>query len=94
MYTHPLILPNLPSDHPLATIHTSSTVALKDDETFLDHYNKAVDKLTEKWTSGTLCDTLEQVKFLQNYHKDTDTSFLPQLPLLEWVKQAAPINSI
>ena len=94
MYTHPLILPNLPSDHPLASIHTSSSVALRDYETFLADYKKAVEKMTEKWTTDTLRDTLEQVKFLQKYHKDDDTSFLPQLPFLEWVKKATPINSI
>ena len=43
MFTLPLICPDLPSDHPLATKYTSSDKALSKDSEFLDTYNTLVD---------------------------------------------------
>ena len=49
MYTNPLIIPDLPSDHPSASIYTSSAFALQHDKDFISDVNKAIDTITNTW---------------------------------------------
>ena len=94
LFTHPLITPNLPIDHPLASPYTSSAFALQHDTEFISDFDKTVNKITRQWQSDALRDTLRQRDFLQRKYKVLDMSFLDSLPFMDWIKNITPINSI
>ena len=80
LFTHPLIVPNLSADHPLASIYTSSAYALQHDTEFASEFDKAVNAIANLWKSDTLRDALDHRSFLQKTHPNQDTSFLDSLP--------------
>ena len=94
MYTNPLIIPDLPSNHPCASIYTSSAFALQYDEEFISDVNKAVDTITHTWQKQQLQNAIDQRSYLQEIHKDTDTTFLDKLPFMTWIRDSTPVNAI
>ena len=79
----PLICPDLPSDHPLATKFTSSAKTLSDDSEFLDTYNTFVDinllRSREAYDAQVtkLSDDVIQRVYYDNAHRDSKGIVVP-----------------
>ena len=74
MFTYLLFIPNLPVDHSLASIHTSSAYALQHDTEFASDFSKGVNTLTTEWKKNALQDALDQRLYIQQHKKSYDTT--------------------
>ena len=95
MYTHPLFLPDLPIDHHLVSITTSSSYALKHDTVFLSDFQAALNHQVFTWQEKMLQDALHQRDILiQQAKPDTDVSNVHELPFHTWIQDATPIAAL
>lgn len=85
-YTHPLIIPDLPADHPKATINTSQHYALQHDPDFANSVNTTIDNSIDNYCCY-------QFDLLDKEIIDMP-SYYGKLPFRDLIDSAIPINSI
>ena len=88
MHTLSSILPNLPIDHPCASLCTSFAVLYQDNHVFTVTVNTAVNAIKISWRNQLLCDTINKqhqvLSFIDHDNPDNESLLhcIRNLPLL------------
>ena len=94
-YTHPLLIPGLPIDHPLASIHTSFACAYRLDAQFRTDVDRAHNHRVFLWQEQMLEKVMiQRMGLIQNTNNDEDLYLAANLPYVRWIQDATPLNYI
>ena len=94
-YTHPLLVPNLPINHPLASIHTSFAYAYRLDAQFRKEVDLAAHHRVFLWEEKMLAKVMTQrMDLIQNTTTDDDLYLATDLPYVRYIQEATPIKAL
>ena len=94
-YTYPLLVPNLPINHPLASIHTSYAFAYRLDVQFRKDVDFTGHHRVFLWQEKMLEKVMTQGMDLnQNTSTNDDLYLAADLPYVRWIQDATPIKAL
>ena len=85
-YTHTLIVPDLPINHPLASIHTSFACAYRLDAQFRKDVDLATNHRVFLYQEKLLSKVMiQRMELIQNTNTDDDLYLATDLPYVRWI---------
>ena len=94
-YTHQHLVPDLPINHPLASIHTRFACAYRLDAQFRKDVNLAVHHRVFVWQEKMLSKVrIQRMDLIQNTRTDDDLYLATNLPYVQWIQKATPLKAL